>query len=677
MGKIVNTNNVKKKAGLLIPDKKSVAHIIVDNGDIKVLVDNKQKFSVERNDSEMLSIKNDIEEIRNGSSSYVQFYSAEAGDSDYSSGSVTALGAYRLIPEKIVFNEISIYAAAPLSNYEIQVRVYSSSTKPVFSNIPNISYNLIYQGVRVWNDDVMDIKKISTPDIEISAGQYLIFMFATFTNLPPKFRRYSSDVSGRFGFIFSDYSAPNSVFDNMVSVADDGSSFSQAMPGLAYSSESANIKELEDRVSALESDKSGKINPRITLPSVIYSTVGTETNLYYDAFTLGLPGAFSVEVLCGIGRSFERMFQIEPISDHIGDNTLTVNVYDSNHELIETKSIILRVISDSAPDGDKNILLVGDSTLNNGPLTPTIYNKFDSLGSHIPIFWGGKGIYPYNHQGWPGATFNNYATAASGDSRYEFTVTGASALEQDSVYTNNGSSFVVQDIYTSGGSGKIRAYRSSGSNNPSASGTLTKSSGEGPSTISFSAFSVVSANPFWNNSTQQLDIAQYRSKLFMDSTKFDIVAIRLGINDSFGELRTDVDRIGVIDDLKTIISAFVADNANTKFIIELPTTDGSTRSGWGVNYGATGKRENYHLNVWRLRELIISTFDNGLYDANIEVCATGAMVDRYYGYELSDIQSSSRITATELRHTNAVHPNTDGYYQLADAVFPHILHLSQ
>jgi hypothetical protein len=188
------------------------------------------------------------------------------------------------------------------------------------------------------------------------------------------------------------------VFDNIFNIAEDESQFSQTLPGVAYVANSSNFEELQDDINLLESTKANKIPPRITLPSIIYSVVGTQLNLYYDAITLGY-GVFNVEVLTDIGNTHERMYQVTPTINQIGDHTLTVNVYDFAKVLLETKTAILRVITNSIPTSVKNILLLGDSTLNNGPVTATVRGNFTAMGSNTPIFRGGKGISPNNHQG--------------------------------------------------------------------------------------------------------------------------------------------------------------------------------------------------------------------------------------------------------------------------------------
>src|SRR5690606_40596540 len=184
----------------------------------------------------------------------------------------------------------------------------------------------------------------------------------------------------------------------------------------------------------------------------------------------------------------------------------------------------------------------------------------------------------------------------------------------------------------------IRCSRTTGSNNPSNSGTLTNVSGSGDASISYSSYSIDPANPFWNTSTNQLDIAQYRSALGMGSDLFDVVAFRLGINESFGDVKSESERLNVMNRAKDLADAFLIDNPDCKVVFELPTTDGSTRGGWAANYGASNPKEDYQMNVWRLRELLIETFDLGAYNENVEVCATGAMVDRYYGYARTTTQ---------------------------------------
>lgn len=74
---------------------------------------------------------------------------------------------------------------------------------------------------------------------------------------------------------------------------------------------------------------------------------------------------------------------------------------------------------------------------------------------------------------------------------WDFTVSGVTtAPAVNSTYTNNGSTFIVTWTSISGGAGHVYTRRNAGTNAPDASGTLTKASGTGDASISYSANSV-------------------------------------------------------------------------------------------------------------------------------------------------------------------------------------------
>jgi len=285
------------------------------------------------------------------------------------------------------------------------------------------------------------------------------------------------------------------------------------------------------------------------------------------------------------------------------------------------------------------------------------------------------GSSPNNHQGIGGWTYNDYATA--GPSYYKFTVSGVTSISSGAIYSNNGSQFTIREVNIIAGVGYVKGNRSSGTNAPSASGILTRVNGSGDQTIVYNSNVLEAGNPLWNPSTSALDIANYRINLGMGNTKFKVVIIQLGINESFGTIMNDTNRTAVINSAKAICTAFLADSSATKIIIQLPSTDGNTKGGWGANYGSTGYKAEYKMNIWRLREMIISNFDNSVYNANVEVGIAGLVIDRYYGYGRTTQAISARVSTTEEVHINAVHPNTEGYQQMADGCFPHILKFLQ
>lgn len=69
-------------------------------------------------------------------------------------------------------------------------------------------------------------------------------------------------------------------------------------------------------------------------------------------------------------------------------------------------------------------------------------------------------------------------------SLYNFTITSGSVVEWDT-YTNNGQTFTIRQTYTG-----VTTIKTSGTGDPQASGTLTRATGTGDATLTFSAFSV-------------------------------------------------------------------------------------------------------------------------------------------------------------------------------------------
>jgi hypothetical protein len=173
-----------------------------------------------------------------------------------------------------------------------------------------------------------------------------------------------------------------------------------------------------------------------------------------------------------------------------------------------------------------------------------------------------------------------------------------------------------------------------------------------------------SSSPFYIGG--KLDIAAYRNTLNMGDEKFDLVIFMLGVNNSV--LGHSPDMSSAV----TIINAFLADNPDTKFIVQLQPADNNTTDGWEV-YASdslnTGIKEAYKNNTWNARRAALTTFNNSTWDGIVYIGDAVMGLDRYYGYPYEEQASSNRISVTEIRHTNCVHPNDAGYKQLGDGYF--------
>lgn len=194
---------------------------------------------------------------------------------------------------------------------------------------------------------------------------------------------------------------------------------------------------------------------------------------------------------------------------------------------------------------------------------------------------------------------------------------------------------------------------------------------EGRSGYTFDLFTGASS-PFWNGSA--ISVTDYRTTNSINDP-MDVVNIMLGVNDAFqSNVLTESQLDDIIADAETLIDAFIADSTG-KIIVHLPTIAGNTRDGWASSYGADNNRMSYKINIFNIRLRLLENFDDGNYDSSVTCGSSGLVVDRYYGYgfESPDPQSSYRITDTEKRHNNGVHPEFPGSRQIADYRFAETL----
>ncbi len=173
-----------------------------------------------------------------------------------------------------------------------------------------------------------------------------------------------------------------------------------------------------------------------------------------------------------------------------------------------------------------------------------------------------------------------------------------------------------------------------------------------------------SGSPFYISGG--LNIASYRSNIGMGDEKFDLVIFMLGVNNSVLGTGNGVSQA------KSLINAFLADNPNTKFIIQLQPMDNNTTDGWEVYASdslSNGKKMNYQSNTWAARSAMMAEFNKNESWPNVYIGDAAMGLDRYWGYPYTEGASSARISKTEVKHTNCVHPNADGYKQLGDGFF--------
>lgn len=449
------------------------------------------------------------------------------------------------------------------------------------------------------------------------------------------------------------------------------------------------IIELDKRVDVLEgsTDKN-----TIICPDTLYAVVGEEFNLYYDSLIKGLdagllsPFGLYVDIQCPtlqnasnqVGVRRDRMWQIagsKLTSSYVGEHPLQITVYDAMGTPIDKKNVTLTV-SDSTPLSTKrNILCIGDSLTNNGPIVSTCAEHFANIGGTQPVFVGQRTTSGYKHEGYPGYTFRSFVTSGSANAYFIFDIPQETNVSVGDKYSTNSSTYTVVDIRTEGQDNLLRLRCIiSGSTTPNSTGVLTKVSGSAssPSSINYSAFEAETGNPFWDAETSSINFTKYREKIGLGDNKFDAVVIMLGTNDCIGDIKESMQ--SSVANAKKIINAIFDDAGEypTKIILQITPPDANTISSWQVYSDLTGsgRKIEYWTNLWNLRKLLHEEFAKEEWGGKVYLGQAALGIDRYYGYPYTEVDSSSRISVVkEIYHTNSVHPNTNGYKQLGDGYY--------
>lgn len=448
----------------------------------------------------------------------------------------------------------------------------------------------------------------------------------------------------------------------------------------------------ESDISSLKSAIGSDV--KIVAPSVFYAVVGNEFNVYYDTIIKGFddglnsPSNIYVNISCpdlgatkGVGAMRDRYWHIDgsKLNDtHIGDHTLVIRAFNVAGKEVDAKTCVLRVVSDAGLTKATNILCIGDSLTNNGPIVATMGAGFNSIGGTQPTFIGQRTTDGYKHEGYPGYTFASFSYANTGTKYYIFQVPIGTKVIVGDKYSSSGNVYTVGDIRTeTDTTTSLRCEILSGDSTPSETGTLEKISGATSSaeTINYSGYEYQSGNPFWNAQTSSVDVADYRKRMGMGADKFDIVVIMLGVNECVGEVKN---MSFAVNDAKKLITAILNDAGmySTKVILQPTPADASTPSSWQVYHDETGysKKIGYWSNYWSLRALLEEEFTKAEYAGKVYIGQATLGVDRYYGYGISSITPAKRVSEgfSSLRedyHTNSVHPSTVGYKQFGDGYF--------
>lgn len=445
---------------------------------------------------------------------------------------------------------------------------------------------------------------------------------------------------------------------------------------------------------------------RSILPKVLYGIVGLEWNLYYDGFNLmpeygkGEPN-YMMDIRSEVESTWKgmnyRSYRRNFIASDIGTHTLTIDTYRNKSQILSTSTpdesftSTLKVVANTCPTTQKRILSIGDSTEDAGTVSNAIYLNMSGMTGIKPIMLGTRfdNTRTWKHEARTEKTFSHYAV---GDIAFRFYFTGLpTTFTQSDVILNpivtykrqgdvNSPSYkmIHQWKINGDGTGFCTSYGSNdvngiGTIDTGWTGVLVKESGDVSMPVNLTITNVEVINNysiFFNNEGKGvLDFNYYRTSILgLTTEKIDLFTIDLGINDIYTGNKTESDITNIINNIKLLIAAYLADG-NGKIMICYPKSRSSVI--------ASSDRRHYpmRIDMQRLRERILQEFDfNASYPTTF-ICASGAMIDRWYGYPLVSTNIASRIQITETKPSQGVHPDVSGYNQIGDAMTACIIYL--
>lgn len=603
------------------------------------------------------------------------------GDATYVGFNKTG-GFYETFTTSLTFNQIKMRLWATNSTTAIEWKLFirpNTSSFNMQSTTPTQSGTIASGGLQTVESEYV----LNLSDTTVSSGQsaFILFKAVDGTAINHKRWLYNSSITpARHGFILCTTSDWNQVW----SLAGQTLGYGQAALQFLYEPLSVRNSRIASNISysattsglaastvqqAIDVLSASSITPpEIIVPTNVFGVQGRETNIYFDNTFVGEGSGYITDSNSSYGINQSERWTFVPTGAL--NSTIGLNVIDKRSgSTLVSKTVNLLVAPSTAGTGlTKKVLFIGDSLISAGTITQTMLDIVSSGDAMGVTLLGTQGTSPNKHEGRGGWTVSAYTTA--GFTYYTFTVTGVVTAPSINAteYTHNGSTYRVQAVNLSSGSGTITCSVQSGGA-PLSTGALTKSNAvAGDATIAFTASAAVPANPFWFSGA--VNFAQYLSTNSIATP--DWVFIQLGINDVFAQV-SDSAASTLADtkftSLDILINSIKAADANVKIGVVIPPPPAATQDAFGANYlsGESRWRHKRNILIWA-RQLLIKYQAQ---EANrIYVVPANLNIDCVNNFPVGAASAvNSRNTTTVVRQSNGVHPATSGYQQLGDAIW--------
>lgn len=415
-----------------------------------------------------------------------------------------------------------------------------------------------------------------------------------------------------------------------------------------------------------------------------YINEGDTLEIFYKSILYAKDAlSYNIRVRCNVGTNYYYKFVV-PGTATAGTYPLTLQIFDDRRNLIDEKTINIIVNPrPTSPANETVVLCIGGSTVAAQVWPNELYRRVTQtssvsgiVGSGLSnITFGGKRKTSLGggYEGFGGWAWGNFTSTSSSSGSYWVAVASHNKKveDQQGVYKDaNGIFWQLETIEEK--RLKFKKYGETSGIMPT-SGTLTYvSGGVDTSNITFSSTEPEKGNPFCYNG--KLDFKAYCEDTGLP--KIDYVYGQMVYNDTPNNAVVPQSSLDTkVNTVKTFIEALIKDYPNAKVVLvnsPVPSYDGCA-----TNYTANSAFQDWqYINDWmhKYRSYIYAKLKE-MYPNNVEFCDVNAQFDIDHGYPVSNVAYNIRTTEKYNRQSNGVHPNDSGYYQCADAIYRHLMHM--
>ncbi|MBQ8426405.1 MAG: hypothetical protein IJX16_01440 [Clostridia bacterium] len=409
--------------------------------------------------------------------------------------------------------------------------------------------------------------------------------------------------------------------------------------------------------------------------------VGDTFQLFYrGVIQAPNPYVYSIVAVCEKGKSFPRYFEYTP--QDVGQHTLTVSVYDSDHNVLGSATTTLNVVKPKRPKNSINVLCIGDSLTAEGVWVEELHGRISSsegepqgLGFSNVNFVGNCKRGDVGYVAFGGWTWERFMSDKPGAIWIE-APNNKTEKDQHSLWQDeNGAIWQIETLQVD--YLKLNRYEDHTSPRPQ-SGVLTHyKNAVDTNPIKFYSSSDEKPSPFFDPQKRCIDFKTYIQRLGID--KIDVVYILLGGNGRMRPVAINNTNEAyckiVVEEAKVLVDKIKADLPNVKVKVMMSQLP-SSKGGIGSNYGAHPLLTDYYKSVMYHLECNLAyqnwVLQDGYKDFMEFINVTGQF-DSEYGYPHIEKPVNVRCKTTEWLDTNAVHPTKEGQMQIADAVYRNLV----